>query len=46
MKINAKKTNIMAKSKKGKKKVKKTINGNEIEQVKQFRCLGSVITEN
>jgi len=33
-------------TKKGKKKVKITINGNEIEQVKQFRHLGSAITEN
>jgi len=46
MKINKEKTKIMAIEKKGKKKVKITINGNEIEQVKQFRYLGSVITEN
>jgi len=32
--------------KKGKKQVKITINGNEIEQVRPFRYLGSVITEN
>jgi len=46
MKIYAKKTKIMAIAKKGKKKVKITINGNEIEQVRQFQFLGSVITEN
>jgi len=46
MKTNVKKTKIMAIVKKGKKKVKITINGNEREQVKQFRYLGSVITEN
>jgi len=36
----------MAIAKNGNKKVKITINGNEIEQVKQFRYLGSVRTEN
>jgi len=36
----------MAIAKKVKKKVKITISGIEIEQVKQFRYLGSVITEN
>jgi len=46
MKINTKKTKVMAIAKKGKQKVKITINGNEIEQVKQFPYLGSVITKN
>jgi len=46
MKINEKKTKIMAIAKKGKRKVKITINENEIEQVKQYRYTGSVITEN
>jgi len=46
MKINTKKTKITAVAKKIKMKVKITINVNEIEQVKQFRYLGSAITEN
>jgi len=37
MKINAKKTKIMAIAKKGKKKVKITINRNKIKQVKKCR---------
>jgi len=42
MKINAKKTKMMAIVNKGKKKVKITINGNEIKQVKQFQYHRSV----
>jgi len=43
--INKKKTKVMLIAKKGNRKVKIIINGDEIEQVKQFRYLGSVITE-
>ena len=45
MKIYTKKTKVMVISKKGNKKLKIVINGDEIEQVKQFRYLGSVLTE-
>jgi len=44
MKINTKKTKIVV-IVKGNKRVKIIINGDETEQVKQFRYLGSVITE-
>jgi len=45
MNINAKKTKVVCLAKKGNKKVKIIINGHEIEQVNQFRYLGSVRTE-
>jgi len=46
MKINTKKNESYSYSKERKKEVKITISRNEIEQVKQFRYLGSVIPEN
>ena len=45
MKINTNKTKVMVISKKGNKKLKIVINGDEIERVKQFHYLGSVLTE-
>ena len=45
MTINTKKTKVAVISKKGNEKVKIVISRDEIEQVKQFRYLGSVITE-
>jgi len=40
-----KKTQVMVRANKGNNKVKEIINGDEIEQVKQFQYLASVITE-
>ena len=44
MKINIKKTKVMRVCKTGGKKVKITINGHRVEQVRQFVYLGSAIT--
>ena len=45
MKINIKKTKVMRVRKTGGKKIKITINGHRVEQVRQFVYLGSAITE-
>ena len=45
MKINIKKTKVMRVRKTGGKKIKITINGHRVEQVRQFMYLGSAITE-
>ena len=45
MKINFKKTKLMRVRKTGGKKMKSTINGHRVEQVRQFVYLGSAITE-
>ena len=45
MKINIKKTKVMRISKRGEETINITLNGEEIEQVKKFCYLGSVVTE-
>ena len=45
MKINIEKTKVMRVCKTGGKKMKITINGHRVEQVRQFVYLGSAITE-
>ena len=45
MKINVKKTKVMCISRKGGEKMKIYIDAQEVEQVKQFKYLGSVISE-
>ena len=45
MKINIKKTKVMKISKRGEETINITLNGEEIEQVKKFCYLGSVVTE-
>jgi len=45
MKINAKKTKVKCISRKGGEKKKIYIDAQEVEQVQQFKYLGSMITE-
>jgi len=45
MKINVKKTKVMCISHKGNNKLKIYVDGQQVEQVSQFRYLGSLISE-
>jgi len=45
MKINVKKTKVMCISHKGNNKLKITVDGQQVEQVSQFRYLGRLISE-
>jgi len=45
MRINTRKIKVMCVSRKGKSKVKIFIDGQQIEQVSQFKCLGSTISD-
>ena len=45
MKINVKKTKVMCMSRKGNNKLEIYVDGQQVEQVSQFRYLGSLISE-